>query len=215
MKDEEKFVWNILVPLILIVGAFFLVYYVVTNMMELYSSWSTSVKKDKARFNMIQNPGLYTCGEGMFCDDNEVYETQDQMKKSNNDQIKYMMQWKQKNYAEDIIKKMKDVTEFRLKNKIDPQIQTIPTKVISDSDGATGIELDPTSDMDVFRKEADDEYSYDSNKKDTSYFDYLFGEAQVRLKKPEKDVSIEKLTNELTKIRRDLDQAVLARKASP
>jgi hypothetical protein len=183
----------------------YIFYLIIKNMVSLTSAWSTYNRKEKERFSWLNNKGLYICGEGMFCDDNEVYESEDQERRYNNDEIKTKIQDLGALYSEEVVNKLADVTAFRIKHKVDPTIHKVSTEQVVQDGEVAGVRIKP-SELDVFRKQQDDDYTYDSSKPDTSYFQYMLEKAKMRVKEEEKDHRVTRIKDDMERLRNDLER---------
>jgi len=205
MSSDKQVIWEIVVPIVILCAMIYIFYLIIKNMVSLTSAWSTYNRKEKERFSWLNNKGLYICGEGMFCDDNEVYESEDQERRYNNDEIKTKIQDLGALYSEEVVNKLADVTAFRIKHKVDPTIHKVSTEQVVQDGEVAGVRIKP-SELDVFRKQQDDDYTYDSSKPDTSYFQYMLEKAKMRVKEEEKDHRVTRIKDDMERLRNDLER---------
>lgn len=205
MSKDKQVLWEVAVPIIILICMIYVFYLIIHNMVSLTSAWSTYNRKEKERFAWLTNTGLYACGDGMYCDDNQVYESEDQLRRYNNEEIKTRFKDLSEIYSEDVVNKLAEVTAFRIKHKVDPTIDKVSTeKVLTDGE-VSGVRVKP-SDSDVFRKAEDDDYVYDSSKPNTSYFQYMLEKAKIRVKEEEKDHRVTRIKDDMERLRNDLER---------
>lgn len=193
----------------LLVSAAFILHYALKNAIALYKAWSLSNNDIKRKFGVIYNYGMSpdnVCDENGYCDDNENYITkdteslQDYFNRYNKNTVRDKMALQDSVFTDKMLTEdLKEVVDFKIKRKVDAQIDKMPTQVIGTRENQIVVpDASKLSSSMILTNEKEDVYNYDSKgKEDTNFFTYLLSASQIQKSRQDQQTIIDSLATKI------------------